>query len=485
MMKKKILIYNWIPFDEREGKGGGVTVYTKNLIEYLIKDNSFEVYFLSSGRAYDRLTNDIYIEKTSNIYEGACHSYQVVNSPVLSSGHLSFPYPEDMLHDKKMKKIIKQFLIDIGLVDVIHFQNLEGLSINVLELKNDFPNTRFVYSVHNYYPFCPQVMLWTKDNYACKVKECGRCCVDCVPLDVFKEKVIFNQQIVFDREHNRKILPETIKSQKEMEEEFALKSASRRLSDEEVDKLQKAFCEYRKTNVVYINKYMDIVLAVSKRVSDLAVGFGIEKEKIQVSYIGTKIAENQVMHPANIYTGKGKFTICYLGYMRHNKGFYFLMDALERLPDVLAKRMKVVFATQVEDQQVKERLKCLENKFDEICIYSGYTHEELPKILKEVNLGIVCPLWEDNLPQVAIEMKAFGIAVLCSDKGGAQELSESKDFVFEAGNVDDFIAKLTKIINCEVTLESYYEKGMTLVTMDEHIKELKRIYYNLLSRVLG
>ena len=50
---KKILIYNWIPFDETENKGGGVTIYTKNLISCLIQQGKWKVYFLSSGRAYD------------------------------------------------------------------------------------------------------------------------------------------------------------------------------------------------------------------------------------------------------------------------------------------------------------------------------------------------------------------------------------------------------------------------------------------------
>ena len=49
----KLLYYNWIQFDNREGIGGGVNVYQKNLIEYLVNNTDDEVYFLSSGWAYD------------------------------------------------------------------------------------------------------------------------------------------------------------------------------------------------------------------------------------------------------------------------------------------------------------------------------------------------------------------------------------------------------------------------------------------------
>lgn len=74
-------------------------------------------------------------------------------------------------------------------------------------------------------------------------------------------------------------------------------------------------------------------------------------------------------------------------------------------------------------------------------IYGGYTHDELPRILEGVHLGIVPPLREDNLPQVAIEMKAHEIPVLCSHPGGAKELSRSEAFVFEVGNISDFNEK--------------------------------------------
>lgn len=33
----KILYYNWTQFDKKNNSGGGVNVYQKNLIQYLIK----------------------------------------------------------------------------------------------------------------------------------------------------------------------------------------------------------------------------------------------------------------------------------------------------------------------------------------------------------------------------------------------------------------------------------------------------------------
>ena len=54
-------------------------------------------------------------------------------------------------------------------------------------------------------------------------------------------------------------------------------------------------------------------------------------------------------------------------------------------------------------------------------------------------------MWEDNLPQVAMEFKAMGIPVFASNRGGASELTEKTDFRFIAGDEEDFINKLKAI----------------------------------------
>ena len=49
----KILYYNWVQFDNEKKEGGGVNIYQKNLIDYLVKNTNNEIYFLSSGWKYD------------------------------------------------------------------------------------------------------------------------------------------------------------------------------------------------------------------------------------------------------------------------------------------------------------------------------------------------------------------------------------------------------------------------------------------------
>src|SRR5690606_37858124 len=88
----------------------------------------------------------------------------------------------------------------------------------------------------------------------------------------------------------------------------------------------------------------------------------------------------------------------------------------------------------------------LRSRFAALTWHDGYQPTELPAILEGVDLGVVPVQWEDNLPQVAIEMVAHGVPILTSDRGGAQELGGANpDFTFRAGDPTDFSARLVAV----------------------------------------
>ncbi len=470
----RLLVYNWIPFDEKELKGGGVTVYTRNLIGRLCENPDYDVYFLSSGRAYNKNRADVYIEETDNIYAPDCKSYQVVNSPVLAPAALSFPYTQDYLYDYELKYILKDFIYK-NKFNVIHFQNLEGLSLGVFELKEDFPDIKFIYSVHNYFAICPQVMLWERDSNCCNHENCGEHCIYCMNTNVFKRKVVVNQEINYNNCNGSEIDIIQKNKQAYLADFYEDKNYIQMQSIEGKKHLIDVFFKYRKLNVDYLNRYFNKILAVSNRVAEIIIKNGIDKNKVKVSYIGTKIAEKQYLALRNKYQG-GIFHLCYLGYMRKMKGFYFLLDALEALPDDIAANISFIFATKISDEAVINRINRIKKRLFSVDIIDGYTHVQLPQILDNINLGIVPPLWEDNLPQVAIEFKASGIPVLCSNLGGAKELAATDDFIFEAGNINDFVSKLIHLIRNPDLLNDYWKETPMLTTMKDHINEILDVY---------
>lgn len=227
---------------------------------------------------------------------------------------------------------------------------------------------------------------------------------------------------------------------------------------------------FRKDFVYYINNYCDVVLAVSDRVRQICLDYGFRKDKLKVSYIGTKVAECQMGERP--YETKD-FTIAYLGQARHDKGFYFLIESLRLIDNEIAKDISIVLAVKLNDKKnVLDKL----SHFKNVTFYNGYTHDEFEKILSNVTLGVIPVIWEDNLPQVAIEMVAHGVPILCSDAGGASELCSSPLFKFKCGDSKELKNRIEKLYLNKVLLKEYWSNHHGLVTMSQHMLDLEQYY---------
>ena len=159
-----------------------------------------------------------------------------------------------------------------------------------------------------------------------------------------------------------------------------------------------------------------------------------------------------------------------------SQGFFFLLDALENVPDDLANKINVVIASRLIDQHTMDRITKLSERYLSVFFADGYAHDELDDLLGDVDLGVVPVLWEDNLPQVAIEMHARHIPLLTSDLGGAQELGNCNDLVFTAGDTKDFAAKLKTVLDGKISVKDYWTSAMAPYSMQDHLSELMRVY---------
>lgn len=473
---KKILYYNWIQFDDAKNRGGGVTLYQRNVMEALKDNDNYELYFLSSGRDYS-LRKNPYVVKTENSLGEKCKSYKIINSTILAPSYIQFYDVSAYYNDVKMYQVFKEFVCKYGPFDVIHFNNMEGLPFNVLRIKEDFPNTKIIYSLHNYFAFCPQVGLWYKDHKNCKNVDFnnGEGCTDCSAymnrsaqrtygmVEYYLTRFGMQTETKLHLTLTRILRLPSILKQRIKKADRAIQKYS--TADE--------YVKFRQENVNMINQYADWVIAVSDRVGDIAKSMGVLSEKVKTLYIGTKFAANQL--PGKKWDGE-ILNLIYLGYPRSDKGFWFLMEALKALDEELAKKIHVTFATKTDDQGIVDYMHSLDSKYNEITWVNGYTHKNLNDILKTQDLGVVPVLWEDNLPQVAIEMAANGVPVLASDLGGAKELSDASDFVFKNGDVKDFEDRIREILTTPSIMDKYWQGYHKLRTMDEHIRELEKIY---------
>ncbi len=460
----KILIYNWVPFDNPYGAGGGVTVYCRNLILSILRNRpDVQVYFLSSGWAYDINKAKSYIRKTGNIYGDRCRSFELVNSPVPAAQDMLFYNPTVAYNNKNIKDLFDEFLDKNGPFNCVHFNNIEGISLDVLDLKKKYSSTKFIYSMHNYVPICMTGFYFRRDKKVnCDPNHTAEDCGKCINRD--------------DKRGVRKELLKRALVNAGNKEDYNGFDWIEQLGLGDIDEIKdsKYLFDFATRAKQKINTNMDLVLAVSERVRKIALENGIDDRLVRTGYIGTKIASYQV--GMSLAEKTKYFKIAFLGTDINNteKGYPFLLDALSGFDKEKAARTDVLLSTTVRDQDdyIRRKLK----RFHKVEIIHGYKHAELTRILKGVHLGIIPVLWEDNLPQVAIEMVALGVPILSSSAGGAQELCSSEKFVFNCGSIADFHKKLGFFVDNKAKVKEYWAHHDGLKTLNEHFNEMSEYY---------
>lgn len=460
---KNILIYNWLPFDNPWGWGGGVTVYCKNIIEEMLKsDPTVNIYFLSSGFAYNANTTDIFVRKIGNMFGERVHQYEVVNSPVPAEQRNLYVNPLVALENPRLKKVIKNFIEDYGEFQAIHFNNIEGLSLDVLDLKEEYPNTKFIFSIHNYVPLCVNGSYYMRHKHCnCNPDHTGVDCFKCTRADIRS-----NLDVETYKRGLYGIRPEECISQGRWIKSFGFERLAQDVSTDDI-------LDFAKTATAKLNKNCDDILAVSKRVYDIAADNGFDKSKMHVSYIGTKVADRQIGYAASKPTNGLKLVFLGSDINYEEKGYPFLLDTLAELEEKYASKIDLVLTVK---QTEHAEIYTMCSKFRSLKVIQGYTHADLENIFSGCNLSIVPVLWEDNLPQIAIESVAYGVPVLASSAGGASELCDSDLFKFECGNSDDMLDKIKHFVDNPEDLEEYWKNHHGLVTMTMHWEELAKFY---------
>lgn len=487
MTGPRVLYVNWVDYLDADRRGGGVTLYQRNLMEARRDGGAV---FLASGTSYD-------LRAGPPRWEAMRHGpdtdrdrrFEIVNSGVLAPSHFSFGDPAQ-LHHGPTCDVFFDFLEAQGPFDVVHFNNLEGLPAEVLTLTSRFPQTRVVLSLHNYYPFCPQVNLWWQERAHCDDYQDGRACGTCLDHRPSAGAMRVAAGLAYrlksaGLEPGSRGYDWTYRVAMGLARRVVMARRGRRTAASAPDlaraaRLAPEFVRRRARMVELINTRCDAVLCVSEAVRRIAVGHGIDPDLAETCYIGTAQAaawdHTSPRDVPAVSSGPSPLRLAYLGYMRRDKGFFFMLDALEQAPPDLTARLHLVVAARRVSAQVLARLEALRPALAGLDWHDGYRHDQLDDLLAGVDVGLVPVMWEDCLPQVAIELHSRHIPLLCSDRGGARELSRCPQMVFPAGDVAAFHDRLHALVTGRIDMGAYWRMARAPVSMPDHLAALEAIY---------
>ncbi|MEA3010874.1 MAG: hypothetical protein QOJ91_2566 [Sphingomonadales bacterium] len=473
----RILLYNFV--QPGEPGAGGAGTYNTNLAKALESQNH-EVITLSAGVAYSAFRRKVFLRPS----RASSSRVEVVNSPVPAPARFNFAAPLVYTRSRALDAVPGQLRDRYGDIEAFHFNSNEGLTRSFfVELRRVFPNAKILYAAHNYSLVCPIVTLWYDDRQTCADFLGGRSCTTCQKAVHSADATRLGRKLGVrsDALPVRGVRPDAVSGPVELLRRLAkaamlfLRAGRARAPSVAQAAGAAHYAEYRGANIRLCEHIFDQVLAVSRRTRDILIRDGIPEAKLSVSYIGTANRRAPVA-PSGAASARPYLHLAYLGYMSREKGLRFLLDSLEHMPAPLASRLSLTVAAENTSADNHRSITALRRRLRAVTYVDGYAPGELDGLLKEVDLGIVPVLWEDNLPQIAIELVARGIPILVSDRGGAQELFSNDRFVFKSGSHSELNRVLTDILRGDLTLESFWNGDLRLYSMLEHLRDLEKYY---------
>lgn len=477
----RILLYNWAPAAAPVADGGGVGIYLENLIDALV-GGGHQVVVVSSGYRYAMLDSKPRFVRRRGTRPGA-RFYDLVNSPVVAPSFMMFPDPARAVDCPELVALFREFLQRQGPFDIVHIHNVEGISFDVLALRAEFPATRFLLTNHNYGVVCQQANLWRQDKQRCTTFGDGARCHACDRFGPATDALMIDRFVRLnrlDRTHPRlrnmawRACRGVLKLRRLLGRRLPWDPPAARLHQGRRIGPADAFRLRRTRALELVNANCSAVLSVSAATEEILLAYGLDPQLSRVSYIGTKHYDPARTPPPKPATGP--LRLAFLGYTRPDKGFQFLVEALEAMPERLEGCFALTIAARNSDPATVDRLRGLSDRLAGLTIRDGYRHDELPALLEEVDLGLVLPLWDDALPQVAIEFVCHGVPILVTDRGGQRELAADPAFIFPAENVAEFWDRLERIWTKRSELQRFWTLPRPLRTNAEHAAELVEIY---------
>lgn len=312
--------------------------------------------------------------------------------------------------------------------DIYHIHSLLGVDVRFAK-KISESNLNYLVSLHDYNFICPRVFMVDKEENVCRqvnVDKCEKCIGKIEQFDIILR--LFNKL---------KIRVPTLVSEKIYKRIYIMEAFLKKAS---------------------------FILPVSNRVGEIFSEFSIVNQKTIT--IGNNTAFTLPNRDKNI---RGKINIAFLGSFTKIKGAELFIELCKKNTNEL---LSFCFYGRGNMRLLAE--------FEKVggVNYGPYNSLELLNILQDIHVGAVLSIWEDNGPQVVMEMLNNAIPVLGTNRGGIPDfITHENGFLFEPDEKSG-IELASKWLN-ELTIDSvlnYHKNIKQLKTPLEHYLEISNVY---------
>ena len=128
--------------------------------------------------------------------------------------------------------------------------------------------------------------------------------------------------------------------------------------------------------------------------------------------------------------------------------------------------------------KMKEELEEKSSDLEKVTVHGYVSEEKLEELYRDSKAVVISSRWRENNPLVALEAKAYGSALIVSDRGGLPELVENgaTGFIFEPEDVEGLKQKLSRQVGWVQLGENSRKEYEEKYTPEAHTKKLLNIY---------
>ena len=401
---------------------GGTELHTQDVVDRLVKRFRQTVVFPGQIPAWTD-----FAEASSK----SVARVVVFNRGNVAPTHRYLGQPGD-LRSALVEESFSQFIAG-GDYDIVHFQHLAGWGSLRLPRIAKEQGKRCVLSVHDYFMLCPEYILINSDGKRCPKNRAGAADEDCLRCLQTKRVVV--------------------------------QAGAPELAD---------YLALRESLTREVMEVMDAVVVPSAFVREkLLAAFGNQfADRIRVIPHGITVLRRS--RPA--CRKRGVLRVGVLGSLNIQKGLQMVIEAAALLKSSSV-RLEVLGHVPPAAEDALSRVS--------VKRHGGYRREDLPELLREIDLVLIPSLFDETFCLTLSEAQALGRPVLASAVGAIPEriVDGETGFLFSPATGQALAARLRELCAAPDLIAAVAERVLQLdiKTMDQNAQDYAELYQMLLQ----
>lgn len=424
---------------------GGTEIYTYTLSKELSKNHEVYLFF-----------RDTAIDKGFKKGEFDGLPFLAINPGKYLKKSIYFNLIKSRIYftnnNEQINKLFKELISEFK-PDVIHFQHLIGLSMNLVDIAYKY-KIPIVFTMHDYWFLCPKAHLINNNNVLC-AKDNKYRCINCLcDQELYKLKKIElfqpNTYIEFPKNLAKIVLNFFIRL-------YTI-----------------YYIFYFRPKMIHdIIKKVDVFIAPSKKLKSKLIENGVQARK--VFHIDSGITNSYLKNIQKTKSKKIRFA--FIGSVSVHKGIEILINTFNDIKDA-----SLDIYGFVSEENKKRYLKLIKNKH--IHFMNSFKYNEIGNIFSKTDILIVPSICMENSPLTIREAFMSKTPVIASDIGGLSEMIQDGEtgLLFKAGDSRDLFRNIRYFIDNPIEVERMSKKIKKVKTIEENAKEMETIYRNLIIK---